>query len=290
MSVGYSIRINFDTTQDRPERVFHSMAMYVEGFNELQEAFIHGFGKDIEFKSSLDSTREGSCIADICLQIKDKVRNASFDNIFHGIYNGVRKEISTVKKLDSEQDIRTFTENVYALASENESAFIQFTSEGEAHLIYIADALNKIYKAKAMLRPEDLVGFGRDLDFADISKDFSCPRTGDQIFEDTVQPFPSQEVFIVRRPSYVENLHWDFECSTRKPKRFSAKVIDSKWLNKWANHDEQIWPGDALFVQVTTKRKSNRYKNNVSYETEILKVIRVIPQNEIEQFILDLRK
>ncbi len=288
MSAGYSIRIDFDKTEGRPERVFHAMAAYVEGFNELQEAFIKGYGNDIEFISSLDSTREGSCIADIGAKLKDKVRNVNLNNIFDGIYNGVRKEIAKANKIDSENDVRTFVDNVYTIASANEPSFEQFTCEGDAHLVDVADALNKIYKAKGILSPTDLVQFGRDFDFSDISKDFSCPRTGDQIFEDTVQPFPSKEVFIVRRPSYVENLQWDFECSQRKPKNFSAKMLDAKWFKKWANHQEEIWPGDALHVLVRTKRKSNKFKKRVSHETEIVKVIRVIPQSEIEQFTLDL--
>ncbi|ELM6647411.1 hypothetical protein Q2Y22_001284 [Vibrio vulnificus] len=288
MSVGYSIRIDFDKTEGRPERVFHAMAVYIEGFNELQEAFIKGYGKDIEFISSLNSTREGSCIADIGAKLKDKIRNAKLNKIFDGIYNGVRKEIATANKIDSECDVRTFVDNVYTVASANESSFEQFTCEGDAHLIDVANALNKIYKAKGMLSPSDLVQFGRELDFDDINKDFSCPRTGDQIFEDTVQPFPSKEVFIVRRPSYVENLQWDFECNTRKPKNFSAKMLDAKWFKKWSNHEEQIWPGDALHVQVRTKRRTNKLKKKVSYETEILKVIRVVPQSAIEQFTLDL--
>lgn len=288
MSVGYSIRIDFDTTQDRPERVFHAMALYVEGFNELQEAFIKGYGKDIEFSSSLDSTREGSCIADVALKIRDKVRNVSFQSIFDGIYNGVSKEIAVASKLDSEQDIRTFADNVYTSVASNEAEFEQFTCEGDAHLLDIADALNKIYKARGVLTPEDIVQFGRNTSFRDISHDFSCPRTGDQIFEDVVQPFPSKEIFIVRRPSYVESLQWDFECNSRRPKRFSAKMLDNKWFAKWANHEKEMWPGDALHVQVRTKKKSSKFKSKVTYETEIVKVLKVIPQQEIEQFTLEL--
>lgn len=288
MSTCYSIRIDFDTTQDRPERVFHAMAMYVEGFNELQKAFIQGYGKNIECNTSLESTREGSCIADICFHIRDKVRNVSFNKILDGIYTGVRNEIATAEKIDSETDIRKFSDNVYASVSANESSFEQFTCEGEAHLVDIANALNKIYKAKDLLTPEDLVQFGRGLDFANISSSFACPRNGEQIFEDVVQPFPSKEVFIVRRPSYVKNLNWDFECNSRKPKNFSAKMSDEKWFKKWADHQEEIWPGDALHVRVKTKRKTNHHKNRTSFETEIIEVIRVVPQNEIEQFTLDL--
>jgi hypothetical protein len=65
-------------------------------------------------------------------------------------------------------------------------------------------------------------------------------------------------------------------------------MLDKKWLERWSNHEEQIWPGDALYVEVRTKRKTNKLrKNRVSYENEILKVIRVIPQSEIEQFAMD---
>jgi len=44
MSAGYSIRIDFDTEKERPERMFQSMSLYIEGFNDLQEAFVRGCG------------------------------------------------------------------------------------------------------------------------------------------------------------------------------------------------------------------------------------------------------
>lgn len=288
MSTGYSIRIDFDTEHERPERVFQSMALYIEGFNDLQEAFIRGYGKNIEFMSSLGSTREGSCIADICLKIKDSVRNASFDRIFDGIYSGVRKEIATTKKIDSENDVRKFVDNVLHDIVSNGADYEQFTCHGDAHLLDVANALNKIHNAKSVLSSKDIVQYGHDSDFDTISENFSCPRNGDQIFEDTIEPFPSKEIFIVRRPSYVETLQWDFESYTRKNKKVSAKMLDKKWLIKWSNHEEQLWPGDALYVQVRTKRKVNKFKKrDIRYENEILKVIRVIPQNEVEQFVMD---
>ncbi|MCD9516842.1 hypothetical protein [Photobacterium carnosum] len=286
MSASYSIRIDFDKDEDRPERVFLAMAAYVEGFNELQEAFIKGYDKNIEFISSLNSTREGSCIADIGATIKEKIRNVNMNIIFDGIYNGVRKEIAKADKIDAKSDVQEFVDNVYTIAA-NQNMAKPFTCEGGANLIDVTNALNKIYKAKGILSPNDLVQFGRGLDFDNISENFSCPRTGEQIFEDTIVSFPSKELFIVRRPSYVENLQWDFECSERKPKNFSAKMLDKKWFNKWLNHEKEIWPGDALYVLVTTKRKVNLSKKRVSYETEIIKVLRVIPHNDIEQFQLE---
>ena len=288
MSAGYSIRIDFDTEKERPERIFQSMALYIEGFNDLQEAFVRGYGNDIEFTSSLGSTREGSCIADICLKIKDSIRNASFDKIYDGIYNGVRNEIATTKKIDSEREVKIFVDKVLTSIASNDADYEQFTSYGDAHLLEVANALHKIHKAKSGLSPKDIVQYGRALDFDTISNDFSCPRNGEQIFEDVSEDFPSKEIFIIRRPSYVNNLQWDFESTTRKNKKISAKMLDEKWLEKWNNHEKQLWPGDALFVSVRTKRKTNKLKkNNVSYEYEIVKVIKIIPQNEVKQLVMD---
>lgn len=287
MSVSYSIRIDFDKNEDRPERVFLAMAAYIEGFSELQEAFIKGYDKNIEFTSSLCSTREGSCIADIGAKIKEKIRNTDMNRIFDAIYIGLKKEIAITEKVDAESDVKKFADNVYAVAA-NQSSFLPFLCEGDANLVNIANALNKIHKAKGLLHPNDLVQFGRGLDFENISENFSCPRTGEQIFEDSVVSFPSKELFIVRRASYVENLQWDFECNTRKPKNFSAKMLDRTWFKKWISHEEEIWPGDALHVLTTTTKKFNTAKKHPSYETEIVKVLRVIPHNDIEQFQLDL--
>jgi len=288
MSAGYSIRIDFDSEKERPERIFQSMALYIEGFNDLQEAFVRGYGNDIEFTSSLGSAREGSCIADICLKIKDSIRNASFDKIYDGIYNGVRNEIATTKKIDSEREVKIFVDKVLTSVASNDADYEQFTSYGDAHLLEVANALHKIHKAKSGLSSKDIVQYGRALDFDTISNDFSCPRNGEQIFEDVSEDFPSKEIFIIRRPSYVNNLQWDFESTTRKNKKISAKMLDEKWLEKWNNHEKQLWSGDALFVSVRTKRKTNKLKkNNISYEYEIVKVIKIIPQNEVKQLVMD---
>ena len=85
MSASYSIRIDYDKNLRSPERVFNSMGLLIEGFDKLHSAIVSGFGKEIEFASSLTNTREGSCIADISHKILDKVRNVSFDSICNAI-------------------------------------------------------------------------------------------------------------------------------------------------------------------------------------------------------------
>ncbi|WP_274803916.1 hypothetical protein [Pseudoalteromonas rhizosphaerae] len=288
MSVSYSIRIEFDKKQEKPERVFHAMALYVEGFNELQESFVKGYGNDIEFSSCLGATREGSCIADVFHRIKDIARGVGLESIFNGIYSGVRSEIAVAQKIDSEADVRSFANSVCKSIAANDPEYTNFTCLNDPNLYDVANALHKIHKAKQNLSEKDLVQYGRGLDFDSISESFSCPRDADQIFEDKVENFPSNEIFIVRRPSYVEDLKWEFECNRRKNKKLSAKMLDSGWLTKWLNHEEEMWPGDALYVKVRMKRKTNAMKKTKDrYESEIIEVIRVIPQNEVEQFTLD---
>ncbi len=90
MTAAYSIKIDFDKSLNRnPERVFESMALFVKGFNELQSAFIHGFGSKIEFHSTLCRTREGSCIADITHDIQEKVRHLNLTELWTCIYRGL---------------------------------------------------------------------------------------------------------------------------------------------------------------------------------------------------------
>ena len=291
MSASYSLRIDFDRDAGCPERVFNSMGLLVEGFDKLHSAILLGFGKEIEFSSALSETRKGSVIADITHKVVDKVRNVSFKSICDAIYLGVEEQIAVAEKVDSENDVRSFADKIYSqVAVENKEDIESFTCDSEINLYEIAEALHKINNALNLLTDEDRVQFGKIKRFVDISNKFSCPRPASQIFEDIETPLPSREVVIIRRPSYVLGLNWDLESNSRKPKKFSAKMTDEAWFESWKNHDKdaQLWPGDGILADIKITKKVNKHRNTNSIENEIVKVIKVIPQNQIEQTELDL--
>jgi len=240
MSVDYSIRVDFDKESDNPSRVFFAMALFIEGFNDIQEAFISGFGDDIEFSSSLDKTREGSCIADIRIVAQEFKRKVNLTKIMERIYYGAREELSTVGKLDSEGDFKRLADHVYSYVAANESDLEAFTSHGEPDLYKLASGCYKINSGKRHLTENDKVQFGRGEDLKDLSEKMACPRKPDEIFENIDTHHSSSELFVVRRPAYVKQLQWDFECEKRNPKKFSAKMCDDKWFSDWSNHKGRI--------------------------------------------------
>lgn len=290
MSSSYSIRIDFNNELPSPERVFHSMGLLVEGFDKLHSSIIMGFGKEIEFSSSLANTREGSCIADISHKIIDKVRNVNFDSICDAIYRGTENEIANPQKIDSESDVRNFADRIYSQVSAENKDLESFTCPSEMNLYEIADALHRITNALTLLSEEDKVQFGKLSEFIDVSRNFSCPRPASQIFENIETQLPSREVVIIRRASHVKGLYWDLESNKRKTKKFSAKMLDEEWFDRWKSHDKdvQLWPGDAILADIRVIKKSNKHKKMSSIENEIVSVVRVIPQEKIEQTEMDL--
>jgi hypothetical protein len=290
MPASYSLRIDFDRNVGCPERVFNSMGSLVEGFDKLHAAILLGFGKEIEFSSALSEARDGSVIADIKHKVVDNVRNVNFKSICDAIYLGLEEEIAVTKKVDSESEVRTFTDKIYSQVASKNIDFGAFTCESDINLYEIAEALHKIDSALNMLSEEDKAQFGRVKKFVNISKDFSCPRPAAQIFEDIKSSQPSREMVIIRRPSYVFGLNWDVESNKRKTKKFSAKMSDEVWFESWKNHDSdaQLWPGDGILADIKITEKVNKHRNTISIENEIIKVVRVIPQEQIEQTELDL--
>ena len=67
-------------------------------------------------------------------------------------------------------------------------------------------------------------------------------------------------------------------------------MLDDEWFDRWQSHDQsvQLWPGDAILVDIKVIRKNNQHKGTSSVENEIIKVVRVIPQENIEQTEMDL--
>lgn len=287
MSLSYSVRIEFDKESQAPERVFEAMALYVKGFNEVQAAFIEGFGSEVEFGSSLAATREGSCIADICHKIVDKVRNVSFTNIFDGIYLGVQSEIAKDTNIANLSGAEEFASKVMEHVVANEDNYAQFTSHPSVNLEKLVNGLNKIDRAKGHLSSTDYAEFGRDKEFTAINKEFSCPSSFDSLIlsEERVREFHSTEILIVRRPSYVNGLQWD--CEKPDGHKVSAKLTHEEWFNQWINREKELWPGDALEARVLRRRVEKKRKK-ASIETSIYEVIRVIPQSEVKQLTMDL--
>ncbi|MGA4604699.1 hypothetical protein [Pseudoalteromonas maricaloris] len=290
MSASYTLRIDFDRSANYPERVFNSMGRLVEGFDKLHSSILLGFGKEIEFSSSLSDTREGSVIADIKHKVIDKIRDVNFTSICDAIYRGVEKEIAVTKKLDSESDMQAFAKRVYSQVADSGIDLESFMCESEISLYGLADAMHQIHNALSMLSDNDKVQFGRDSALFDISKDFSCPRSASQIFEDIKTDMPSREVVIVRRSALVLGLKWDLESNRRKQKKFTAKMSDEAWFDAWKSHndDSQLWPGDGILADIRVTRRVNKYTKEVTMENEIIKVHKIIPQEQIEQTELDL--
>lgn len=290
MPPSYSLRIDFARNVSNPERVFNSMGLLIEGFDKLHSTILLGFGTKIEFSSALSETRKGSVIADIKHNVIDKFRGVSFESICDAIYRGLEEEIAVAKKIDSESDVKLFAEKIYSQIAANGLDLEKFTCESNLNLFEIAEALHKIDNALNLLSEEDKAQFGKMKKFIDISDDFSCPRPASQIFENVEMTLPCREVVVIRRPSYVFGLNWDLESNSRKPKKFSAKMTDEVWFESWRNHDKdaQLWPGDGLLADIKTTKKVNNHRQTTSIECEIVKVIRVIPQEEVKQTELDL--
>ncbi len=285
MTSKYSIKINFDNTlMENPERVFEAMSLYVRGFNGLYEAFIKGFDEKLIIESGLEQTREGSLIADITHKITDKTKYLNIFRIWDGIFKGLEKSISTVGPIDSQEDIKNFAENVYQNIPANDDTIC----ECDANNYEIAKNLKLIYEGTQKLSATDSTEFGLNDKFCSVSKSFRFTKSADELFDDKIIEFPSKDLLIIRRPDYVGNAQWDFLSVKRKSKPVSAKILDDAWLNMWRNHHVQFWPGDALLVDIVTKRIVKSTNGTIIFKDEITKVLDIIHQENVEQAVMDL--
>jgi len=288
MSSTYSLRIEYDKEISKPERVFESMGLMVKGFNQLNSAFVKGFGNDVKFSSSLRETHEGSLIATIGNVVSDIKRNVSFERICDALYEGTKNKIANVEKVDSEDDVQRFVQDVFSKVKETEIDLENYLCGAEVNLYEVADALYKISKGIESLAEKDVAQFGRDKNFVNINDGFSCRRKASEIFEIITEDNNSEEIVVIRRASHVPDLYWDLENKKRKIKNFSAKMKDLSWLNKWRNHEVQLWPGDGIRAKLSVKVKRNPINNTISTENEIIEVMEVIEQQVMEQTEIDL--
>lgn len=290
MSSEYSIHIQFDKNiKERPERVFEAMALFIQGFNEVQSELLKGYGESIGFETSLSKTREGSLIADINRYIEERVRAVSLRKLLDGIYFGIEDAVMHSGKIDSEGDVNRFIERVYENKIVKDESYKVFTSPPHANKYKVAKGVKKICEGMGKLAETDQANIGVNNNFKPISKRFSFPRSVEDIFRVEKETFPSKDVLIVRRPDYVGNSKWDFISLKRGDKPVSARIVHEEWLNEWKKHKKQVLPGDALLVMIRTTRITCEKKRNIRYEDEITEVIDIVSHNNIDQFRLELQ-
>ena len=289
MDSEYSIHIEFDeNVKERPERVFEAMALFIQGFNEIQAELLKGHGESVEFEASLSKTREGSLIADINRHVKEKVRSVSLRRLLDGIYSGVEDAVMHSGKIDSEGDIDRFIERAYKNENAQSECYKYFTSHPEANKYKVAKGIKKIHEGKEKLAESDNVQIGVNDDFKPVSKEFYFPRSVEEIFREEKETFPSKDVLIIRRPDYVGNSKWDFISLKRGDKPVSARILHEEWLNDWKNHRKHILPGDALQVMIKTTKVICKNKI-IRFEDVVTEVIEIIPQTNVDQFRLELQ-
>ncbi len=284
----FSIKIDFDENiKERPERVFESMSLFVQGFNEINSELIHGFGKTDSIETTLNKTREGSLIADLSQYFKEKSKSVRFGNLLDSIYFGLENTITDTQKVDSEGDVKGFIEKVYEHRVANDQDYNEFTFHAEPDNYKIAKGLKKISEGLNNLEETDEALIGRRDKFVTISKQFKFPRTPDELFSEEITSHPSRDILIIKRPDYVGNSKWDF-ISSKRNKQISAKILHKEWLESWRNHEEHFWPGDAFLVLIKTDRVMCGKDDSVKYEDVVTEVLKIIPQKEIKQYKIEL--
>lgn len=286
MTLSYQIRLEWDKDQNLPaERVFDAMSYFTKGFNTLNSAMIKCYDSHIVVNSVIDKTHQGSLITDI-KHFLDKVSaNLNVLNVFDAIFSGLEAAISNVGNIESEQDIDNFIDNVYKLggekASENNSSIIH---HDQADKKEIAKALKLIADGMSLLSETDVAEIGRDRNFKSIDKAIRFNGSVDSLFRKEIKDYPAKVTLEIAKPDYSGKSKWEFSGVKGRNKTFYAKMSDVDWLEKWYSHEHQIWPGDALFVELKSKQtKANRGKAHTLTEHEIIKVIRIIPKTEFEQ-------
>lgn len=263
------------------------MALFVQGFNELQNELIKGYGSSIELDACLLKTRDGSLIADINRSAYEKIRNLNLRGILDKIYQGVEEAIIESEKIDSAEDVANFINRSYRTLEDSHTSQI-FTSLPHANEFGVAKALKKIYEGKQKLEPSDLAEIGENDKFKPINENFYFPRSVEDIFLETSQVFPSEDLLTIRRPDYVGNSKWDFISARRGDKIISANINDEEWIAEWKSHKIQVLPGDAIFAKIETTKKTHKGRGIIKYEDNIIKIIEIIPQRHVAQFKISL--
>ena len=160
------------------------------------------------------------------------------------------------------------------LATAEETDVLRIPTYSPMPDVRIAGALHELTEAVSPLRHGDSAKFIYEKSAASFNLDFSIsPKTIEDLLTEETITSRSQMILKVKKPDFLGDSMWDFRHETRT---IRAKIVDSEWLHKFQNRNEQVRPGDAIRADVKIDAMYGYDREVVAVHYRIEKVHEVI--------------
>lgn len=277
----FEIIIDFDKTENHPERIFKCLSSIIEDLNYFDSLVCKTIPSKIKADTLLEDVEKGSIkviLKNVLESIDDEgLQNCDAKKIF-GNYLCKAKYLF-IKFLEEPQNLK----NPDKLSSLREDIF-QLSNEADNRILPVygkintSDLVKNIYDINTsfgMLTNKDKIKFKiEDKEITAKYNEEFCLEKFEELL--TANELVTSQMLIlkVKKPDYLGESKWELRHGTTP---IPAKISDIDWLKKFQNREIDIRPKDSLKCEVQITTNYDEDSELISTKYIITKVYDVIP-------------
>lgn len=243
-----SIRYEFIKNRKNPAEVFEGMALYINAYRDLTQLLSNAVGLDYDFELKLNDIEKSSLLSKLS-SVRDTINNIIEESLYN---SGDRlfKELISESETKTEEQVDALAQKLDCELSNNFKNQTAAPCVDRQQLAYVLQAIS--LANQKVLKEESITFKQTHKNDEGCKLNTSWRFTGDPktMFKGTTEPQEHTDRLVITVAVYVGKSVWSFQSLTSE-KKFSAKITDEDWLNRYQSGLIQpIGPKDVIEAEL----------------------------------------
>lgn len=276
----FCLQIDFERNSKDPARVFRSMSDLIESFHQVDIDLASSIDIKIKPELILQDIQTGSLKSFLRNHLEaiddSDLKELNWKKIVGGYLHEAKYSLMEFLRdkdeITERQQIEGLRNELLQLAEATDVK--RFPSYTPIPLPKIIDDIKRITSPITILSAKDNVLYITDEGIIPFNKKFNIDpeKVEDLITKETITN-QSEMILKVKKPDYLGESMWDFK---HDKSGISAKIQDTKWLQKFQSRETDIRPGDSIRAVVEIEVKYGFTGEVVATHYRILEVIETL--------------
>lgn len=258
----YSLTIEYDSSTHNAVRSFDALSKMIQGYSIANAKIISSLDPNTKTKliiTNLEYSSFKSYLTDVIIntdeqEIKDKGYKAFLRQGMIEARKVLINALNTKKKITNRDDLEDIKKDLSKIEQPKGLLGIEHIPDTD-----LLECIGGISSVNDFLEKDQNAYLTQEAEQISLTKDFIPPIFNDVITEYTEIKENMSLRFYIKKPDYIGNSKWDLVDTEGRP--FSAKIHDTKWLEKFQNHqlpqDQFPYPQDILHAKGSIEVRKN---------------------------------
>lgn len=290
----FEVTLDFDKNEDKPERVFKTMASLLEDLQNIDKMLCETLPIKIETKMYLEKVENGSITAfleNVVNMLDDEaLENGEFKKLAGRYIKSCKyMTLEYFKKLKDkkEKGLQKLQEDIFKKSKEYELGKLQIYKT--IPKIKLAENLAALNETFGSLTTKESVKIKKDNEKQPLilihNPDLSIKTFEEEVTEKTITT-ENTMILKIKKADYLGDSQWEFKNAG---KIIRANITDEKWLKKFQATEIEAKPQDSLDCIVKIKTRYDGTNEEIDSDHEVIKVKKVVPAKKFKQKTLDYK-